>query len=237
MALNVAYSWNGDHRQTPSSNESLFFYGSWEQWWCSDWALGLWSKRSRVRFRVLPLNRIWEIGFLLLPSCNMAEILLKRCKSSIQPTNLLWILIFQTPYEWPRFCRDLPSGHICKASTHANIGWVWLCQPYLVHKDMNQCYIINFPHRDQKHLEKVQECYDSSLKVGIICILDKVFSLFCLFLICQDGFSSSVTQSELCTANGIYWSTIQGKFHPVRFHPLTWGKFKTNWIINFKILL
>ena len=57
-----------------------------EQRWPSGNALGLRSKRSGVRFPASPLE-FSEIGYLLLSSRDMAEILLKRRKSSIQPTT------------------------------------------------------------------------------------------------------------------------------------------------------
>ena len=57
-----------------------------EQRWSSGQALGLRSKRTGVRFPASPLE-FSEIGYLLLPRRDMAEIPLKRRKSSIQPTN------------------------------------------------------------------------------------------------------------------------------------------------------
>ena len=57
-----------------------------EQWWPSGKALGLQSKKTGVRFSASPIG-FSEIDYLLLPSRDMAEIPLKRRKSSIQPTN------------------------------------------------------------------------------------------------------------------------------------------------------
>ena len=51
--------------------------------WLSSWHA---EQEVRVRFPTLPLE-FSEIGYLLLPSRNMAEIPLKWRKSSIQPTN------------------------------------------------------------------------------------------------------------------------------------------------------
>ena len=53
----------------------------------AEWLSRLRSKRTGVRFPASPLE-FSEIGYLLLPSRDMAEIPLKRRKSSIQPNNL-----------------------------------------------------------------------------------------------------------------------------------------------------
>ena len=58
-----------------------------EQQWPSGKALGLRSKRTGVRFSASPLE-LSEIGYLLLPSRDMAEIPLKRRKSSITKLKL-----------------------------------------------------------------------------------------------------------------------------------------------------
>ena len=53
----------------------------------AEW-LSSWLAEQEVRGLILSLaTLISEIGYLLLPSRHMAEIPLKRLKSSIQPTN------------------------------------------------------------------------------------------------------------------------------------------------------
>ena len=61
----------------------LFLKGAAVAEWLSSW---LAEKEDRVRLPALPLE-FSEIGYLLLPSRDMAKIPLKRRKSSIQPTN------------------------------------------------------------------------------------------------------------------------------------------------------
>ena len=61
---------------------------------CSCSALGLWSKRSEVRFPYLAAL-ISEIGYLLLLSRDMVEISLKRGISSNQLTNVKMTRFFQ----------------------------------------------------------------------------------------------------------------------------------------------
>ena len=62
--------------------------------WLSSWLVG---QEDRGSIPVSPLE-FSEIGYLQLTSRDMAEIPLKRRKSSIQPTNQFYVIIVNC---WP----------------------------------------------------------------------------------------------------------------------------------------
>ena len=71
--------------------------------------LSSWLAEVRVRFPASPLE-YQRFGYLLLPSRDMAEIPLKWCKSSTQPTNLLKsfkaVCSSTWKYMWKRDCQE-----------------------------------------------------------------------------------------------------------------------------------
>ena len=70
----------------------------------AEW-LSSWLAEQEVQGSI-PRLATWisEIGYLLLPSCDMGEITLKRRKSSIQPTNQSFIeLNILIVVKWPEW--------------------------------------------------------------------------------------------------------------------------------------